>query len=83
MLWAFDDADCDNALDKLVLLALADEADDNGGSCFPSIRRIAARTKMSAGAVRNHVATLEASGLIVVHRPAQTGRGHQIGRAHV
>lgn len=76
MLWAFDDADCDNALDKLVLLALADEADDNGGSCFPSIRRIATRTRLSQGAVRNHVATLEAAGLIEVYRPPKTGRGH-------
>ena len=76
MLWAFDEAETESALDKLVLLALADEADDDGGSCYPSIRRIAARTKLSAGAVRNHVASLEACGLIVVDRPEQTGRGH-------
>ena len=76
MLWAFDVADCDSALDKLVLLALADEADDDGGSCYPSLRRISERTNLSQGAVRNHVATLEASGIIEVFRPAKTGRGH-------
>jgi len=76
MLWAFDEAPPTTALDKLVLIALADEADDNGGSCFPSIRRIATRTGLSLGGVRNHLTTLETAGLITIERPAKTGRGH-------
>lgn len=33
--------------DRLVLLAIADEADDEGRDAFPSIRRIATKTRLS------------------------------------
>ena len=48
---------------KLVLLKLADHADENG-ECFPSIERIATDTEMNERSVRRHLEALEAAGLI-------------------
>lgn len=75
-LWALDDVRTGDPITKLVLLALADEADDDGGSCYPSLRRIAYRAECSVATARRHVAKLESAELIVVDRPAQQGRGH-------
>lgn len=75
-LWALDDVRTGDPITKLVLIALADEADDDGGSCYPSLRRIAQRAECSIATARRHVAKLESAGLISVHRPAQQGRGH-------
>lgn len=62
--------------DRLVLLAIADEADDDGGSAFPSLRRIAHKARVSVGTVSDAVRRLEASGELEVNRPERTGRGH-------
>ena len=75
-LWALDDVRTGDPITKLVLLALADEADDDGGSCYPSLRRIAYRAECSVATARRHVAKLESAGLIAVFRPAKQGRGH-------
>lgn len=75
-LWALDDVRTGDPITKLVLLALADEADDDGGSCYPSLRRIAYRAECSIATARRHVAKLEAAKLIVVRRPDRQGRGH-------
>lgn len=50
---------------KLVLVCLADRADDDG-ACFPSLRDIQQRTGLSERAVRNALAELERAG--VMHR---------------
>lgn len=75
-LWALDEVRTGDPITKLVLIALADEADDNGGSCFPSLRRIAHRAECSVSTARRHVAKLEEAELVTVHRPEQQGRGH-------
>jgi DNA-binding transcriptional ArsR family regulator len=75
-LWAFDDVVTENPYDKLLLLALADEADDTGGSCYPSMRRLAERMSVHVTTVRRHLDDLEAAGLITVDRPEKQGRGH-------
>lgn len=51
--------------DLLVLLALADEARDNGG-CYPGIDRIAAKARMTERNVRYVLRRLEQSGELVV-----------------
>lgn len=76
VLWALDEAEVESPLDALVLIALADEADDDGGSCYPSMRRIAGRARVSTNTVRAHLASLENLGLVVVDRPKKQGRGH-------
>lgn len=67
--WAWDDAPVDNPSDLLVLLALADEANDQGGDCWPSMRRVARRARLSVGAVHKAIGRLEAAGLVTVERP--------------
>lgn len=48
---------------KLVLLSLADNAND-GGECYPSIAQIEARTCLSERAIRGAIRSLEAAGLV-------------------
>lgn len=48
---------------KLVLVCLADRADDDG-ACFPSLRDIQARTGLSERAVRNALADMERAGVM-------------------
>lgn len=51
---------------KLVLLALADWANDRGGSCFPSIRRIAERSSISERQAQRYMRALELDGWLTV-----------------
>lgn len=51
---------------KLVLLALADWANDGGRQCFPSIRSIAARACISERQAQRHMRALEAAGWLSV-----------------
>lgn len=50
-----------SAAAKLVLIALADRANDDG-VCWPSIGKVAAAVNMSAAAVHRHLRTLEIDG---------------------
>lgn len=50
--------------DLLVLLALADHADDRGGSCYPKITRLAERCRVSDRTVQRSLRTLEQAGYI-------------------
>lgn len=58
--------------ERLIMLALADHADDTG-RCYPSIVRLAQRTGLSERAVRTNIRTLELSGYITVHIGAGPG----------
>lgn len=62
--------------DRLVLLAIADEADDDGTGAFPSLRRIAHKARVAVGTASEAVRRLEAAGVLEVDRPERTGRGH-------
>jgi len=62
--------------ERLVLLAIADEADDDGTHAFPSQRRIAEKARLAVNTARGAIERLEASGEILVKRPEKTGRGH-------
>lgn len=62
--------------DRLCLLAIADEADDDGTNAFPEQRRIAHKARTSLSTTRRSIDALEAAGEILVKRPEKTGRGH-------
>lgn len=50
--------------EKLVLLAMADHADDSGDNCFPSIPRIAKKASMTRRGVQRILRRLQESNLI-------------------
>ncbi len=52
-----------NPLRKLVLIKLADNANDNG-ECWPSYQHIADQCEISKRSVMNHIAALCDSGLV-------------------
>ncbi|MBN9690696.1 MAG: helix-turn-helix domain-containing protein [Verrucomicrobia bacterium] len=61
------DATCDNASEKVVLLALADRANADG-KCWPGIDDIAARCSLQVRGVKGIIQRLEKSGHITVVR---------------
>ena len=52
---------------KMVLLALADNANDEGSDCWPSIGKLVEKCSMSERAVQGHLAALEDDGYIKRH----------------
>jgi len=56
-----------NAL--LLMLTIADHASDDGANAWPSVRRLAQRTRMSTRTVQRIIQDCEASGELVVNRP--------------
>ena len=58
---------------KMVLLALADNANDEGTNCFPSVATILEKCSMGERTVFRHLAALEEDGLISRHeRPGRS-----------
>jgi Helix-turn-helix domain len=57
---------------KLVLLAMADHAHDDGTSCYPSIETLARKTSQSRRGVQKIMRRLEEAGLI---EPSKVSRG--------
>lgn len=55
--WVFRNSEATQG-DRLVLIALADYANDEGGSCFPSIAKIGAKAKLSDRQVERCLANL-------------------------
>ena len=78
-LWALDDAPVENATEVLVLLALADEAADDGRNAFPSIRRVASRARVKKRAAQYALRKLEDAGVIV--KGDQSAAAAHIARA--
>jgi hypothetical protein len=56
--------------DKLLLLAIADVADDDGGNAWPSIPTLAAKATCSERTVQRRLVELEEAGCIAVDRGA-------------
>lgn len=73
--WAFHDAPTDDPLDTLVLVALADEANDQGLSCFAGLRTLGRKTRSSPSTVAAAGQRLHDQGLITVARPVAGGPG--------
>ena len=57
---------------KMVLLALADNANDEGTNCYPSVGTIVEKCSMSERTVQGHLQSLEETGLI--QRKERSGR---------
>ena len=62
--------------DRLVLIAIADEADDEGRNAFPSYDTIARKARIDKRTAMRSVDRLEAGGELLVKRPDRAGRGH-------
>ncbi len=63
------------ACDKLVLLAMADHARDDGTGCYPSIGRLAKKTSLSVRSVQRTIRGLENAGFLVSKGKSKGGRG--------
>ena len=74
--WAWQQAGI-KATEKLVLLSLADRADELH-SCYPSIARLASDTCMDRKTIMAAVNSLEAAGLISVCRGLGSGNRYQL-----
>lgn len=55
-------------VDRLVLLAIADCANDDGAEAYPSMSRLAGKTGLSVRSVQRSINQLSADGELVVHR---------------
>jgi hypothetical protein len=64
---------CSRASFQTVASALADYADANGGSCYPSVRRLAYDTGLHERTVQRALSAIESRGLL--RRDARGGRG--------
>ncbi|WP_273688435.1 helix-turn-helix domain-containing protein [Ketogulonicigenium vulgare] len=59
--------------ERLIMLSLADHADDNG-RCYPSIARLCQRTGLKERAVQTNIRTLSAAGYITIIPGGGKGR---------
>lgn len=71
VLWALKQR-TESASAKLVLIKLADNANDDG-RCFPSMAYIAEHCEMSVRTVRDQIRRLEEKGLLITERRQQEG----------
>lgn len=61
---------------KMVLLAMADYADDNGGGIYPSIPTLAKKCSMSERALQAHIAEMRNDGWLTVDGKKPVKGGH-------
>lgn len=73
--WVWDNSET-NGNDRMVLVYMGNEANDEGFACFPSMERLARKCRISTNTVASVIKRLEAGGEIVVLRPERQGRGH-------
>ncbi|HTC76230.1 MAG TPA: helix-turn-helix domain-containing protein, partial [Edaphobacter sp.] len=62
--------------DFVVLLALADHANDAGGECWPSVKAIAAEMRIGERSVARSLSVLENDGWISVMRRSRDHKGN-------
>jgi len=75
MNWVWEESQA-KGNDRLVLLAIADCADDNGMNAFPSKQKLADKTLLDASTIRRVVKRLEESGYLSVDRSTVRGRAN-------
>ena len=63
-----------SAMEKLVLLCLADHANDDGANAYPSVNRLSARCSLSRRAVQKILRRLEKREVIILQGGAKGGR---------
>lgn len=66
----WESAPVDSASELLVLLTIADHADDDGENAYPGIARIAHRCRLSERRVQQIIKLLEERGLVMVEKQA-------------
>lgn len=64
------------ALEKLVMVVIADHADDSGGHAFPGIQLIARKSCQSPRNAMRVLASLEVAGWLTVNRKSHLGKGN-------
>ena len=69
---AIFDSEALGPTERLIMLSLADHADDSG-RCYPSISRLCTRTGLSERAVRTNIRALEKSGYLAIQIGAGQG----------
>lgn len=62
---------------KLVLMALANRADDETGDCWPGLTRVAKDASCSIRSAQIHIAALARNGFIQIERKFSSGDGRQ------
>lgn len=65
ILWALDEAPCESSTERLILVYLADYADDQGCGVFPALQTVADRGGMSRATVKRHVQAMAGRGLLM------------------
>jgi hypothetical protein len=63
------------AMEKFVLLAMADHARDDGTGCYPSVTRLARKTSLSERGVQKVIRRLESRRLLASKGKSKGGRG--------
>lgn len=72
--WVYENSEA-TGNERLILLAIADEADDDGTNGHPGIDRIAHKARVNKRTTMRCIERLELAGRLVVHRPEVKGRG--------
>lgn len=75
MNWVWEESQA-KGNDRLVLLAIADCADDNGMNAFPSKQKLADKTLLDVSTIRRVVKRLEEAGYLSVDRSSVRGRAN-------
>jgi hypothetical protein len=65
-----------DALEKLVMVVIADHADDSGGHAFPGIQLIARKSCQSPRNAMRVLASLELAGWLSIQRKSHLGKGN-------
>ncbi len=73
MSWVWDHSQAKGNV-RLVLLAIADSAEDHGGNAYPGIERLKDKTKLSERTVQQCIARLLELGELEIERPGRGGR---------
>lgn len=68
MNWVFEHSRTDHAADRLVLLTIADRANDEGSEAWPSVDTLCRKTRLSKSTVLRSIARLEELGELEVER---------------
>jgi hypothetical protein len=73
--WVYEHSEA-TGNERLILLAIADEADDDGTNAHPGVHRIARKARVNQRTTMRCIERLETAGRLIVVRPVAAGRGH-------
>jgi hypothetical protein len=76
MTWLWENSPA-SGTDLLVMLAIADNADDTGGNAWPSMRTLARKCRISERSVQRAIRSLQAAGLLMIEENAGRSGTHR------